>query len=256
MKTDCKTQDLKERGFSYPRKSNSNGGQESPPSVSFAAARDNFCKCQSQQTSFKLSLLGMALVDSGHAITKNRRFSFESKDGIAGLYQEIKGSETIPSVRFDNFRRAGEKARLAVLGSHLAFADAGLSHGGNVAVLGWGGEESISENREYFTDYAVNGRFLGRSQLFVGTLPTTPLCEAAICLNLHGPVFYFHSDGGFYSVLAETESLLSAQTDGQALLLGTSNGALLALLLERSVDLHDFPRSLKSIDMHDIYCSL
>jgi hypothetical protein len=198
----------------------------------------------------------MAMVDSGHAITKNMVFSFESNDGIAGLYQEIKTSDKIPPLRFDNFRRAGEKARLAVLGAHLALADAGLNHGGNVAVLGWGGEESISENREYFTDYAVNGRFLGRSQLFVATLPTTPLCEAAICLNLNGPVFYFHSDGYLNSVLAEAESLLSAQSDGQALLLGISNGVLLSLLLERSVDLHDFSRSSQMDDLPGIYHSL
>ncbi|MFA6566603.1 MAG: hypothetical protein WCS96_00175, partial [Victivallales bacterium] len=30
---------LKERGFSYPRKSNSSGGLESPPSVSFESAQ-------------------------------------------------------------------------------------------------------------------------------------------------------------------------------------------------------------------------
>jgi transposase InsO family protein len=33
---------LKERGFSYPRKSNSSGGLESPPSVSFESAQGSF----------------------------------------------------------------------------------------------------------------------------------------------------------------------------------------------------------------------
>ena len=213
-------------------------------------------KTNSQQTSFKLSLRGMALVNSNHALMMNRKLSFESKGGAAGIYSEIADSEKIPLVRFDNFRRAGEKARLAVLGSQLAFADAGLSPGGNIAVIGWGGEESIMENRAYFTDYAVNGRFLGRSQLFIGTLPTTPMCEAAICLNLHGPVFYFHSDGGLGSVLAEAESLLSAQSPRQALLLGISCGALLAMLLEKTEDAHDFSQSMQMEDMAGIYRSL
>ena len=159
-------------------------------------------------------------------------------------------------MRFDNFRRAGEKARLAMLGSVLAFSDAGLNSDGNVAVIGWGGEESIMENRAYFADYAFNGRFLGRSQLFIGTLPTTPLCEAAICLNLHGPVFYFQSDGGLNSVLAEAESLLSGMELKQVLLLGISSGALLALLLEQTEDLHDFSQSLIMEDMHAIYRSV
>ena len=33
---------LKERGFSYPRKSNSSGGLESPPSVSFESSQGSF----------------------------------------------------------------------------------------------------------------------------------------------------------------------------------------------------------------------
>ena len=197
----------------------------------------------------------MALVNSNHALMMNKALSFESKDGVAGIYREITGSEKIPPTRFDNFRRAGEKARLAVIGSLLAFADAGLSPGGNIAVIGWGGEESIMENRAYFTDYAVNGRFLSRSQLFIGTLPTTPICEAAICLNLHGPVFYFHSDGGLGTVLAEAESLTSAGSATQVLLLGIKCDTALALLLEMTEDAHDFSHSLQTDDMPGIYRS-
>jgi hypothetical protein len=208
------------------------------------------------QTSFKLSLRGMALVNSNYALTMNRGISFESKDGIAGIHREIIAAKTIPLMRFDNFRRAGEKARLAMLGSALAFADAGASDGGNVAVIGWGGEESTIENRTYFTDYAVNGRFLSRSQLFIGTLPTTPLCEAAICLNLHGPIFYFHSDGTLNSVLAEAESLLSDKSATKALLLGISSGTLLALLLDQTGESHDFPGVLQIGDTPGIYRSL
>ncbi|MFZ2658201.1 MAG: hypothetical protein WAX69_24930 [Victivallales bacterium] len=210
-------------------------------------------KPTNQQTSFKLSLQGMALVNSSQAITMNRGFSFESKDGVAGIYREIVSSKSIPLMRLDNFRRAGEKARLAMLGSMLALADAGSSTGGSTAIIGWGGEESMTENRAYFTDYAVNGRFLGRSQLFIGTLPSTPLCEAAICLNLHGPVYYFQSDGGLNAVLAEAESLLSSQPAGQALLLGISSGELLALLLEQSGDKHDFSQLMQIEDMSGIY---
>ncbi len=195
----------------------------------------------------------MALVNSRQALMMNSGRSFESEDGIAGIYREIASSKIIPRMRLDNFRRAGEKARLAMLGSLLAFADAGSPFADNTAVIGWGGEESVSENRAYFTDYAVNGRLLGRGQLFIGTLPSTPLCEAAICLNLHGPVFYFQSDCGLDSVLAEAESLLSAKPAGQALLLGISCGALLALLLEPAGDVHDFSQSPQTDDMPRIY---
>jgi hypothetical protein len=213
-------------------------------------------KTNSQQTSFKLSLHGTALVNSNHALMMNKDLSFESKDGVAGIYREVASSEISPPMRFDNFRRAGEKARLAVIASLLAFADSGLSLGGNIAIIGWGGEESIMENRAYFTDYAVNGRFLSRSQLFIGTLPTTPICEAAICLNLHGPVFYFHSDGGLGSVLAEAESLLSTRSATQALLLGIKSGTALALLLDMTEDAHDFSQSLRASDMPGIYHNL
>jgi hypothetical protein len=211
-------------------------------------------KTINRQTSFKLSLRGMALVNSKQALTMNSGLSYESEDGIAGIYREIVSSKIIPRMRLDNFRRAGEKARLAMLGSLLAFADAGSNADGDTAVIGWGGEESVSENRAYFTDYAVNGRLLGRSRLFIGTLPSTPLCEAAICLNLHGPVFYLQSDCSLDSVLAEAESLLPAKPRGQqALLLGISCGALLALLLEPAEDVHDFSRPPQTDDMRRIY---
>ena len=48
---------------------------------------------------------------------------------------------------------------------------------------------------EKLNDYREHGRHLGRGHLFVGTLPTTPPCEAAISLKLTGPCFYMDSLG-------------------------------------------------------------
>ena len=42
----------------------------------------------------------------------------------------------------------------------------------------------------YFQDYVSGGRKLGRGNLFIYTLPTSPAAEAAIHFGLAGPLLY------------------------------------------------------------------
>ena len=93
-------------------------------------------------------------------------------------------------------------------GSEEAGAEGGKSGGtaGGTAESSGGGDSEYTgfpegtdgcrtENLLYFQDYMEHGRCGGRGQLFVGTLPTTPLCEAAIALGLHGPAYYLDTEG-------------------------------------------------------------
>ena len=57
-------------------------------------------------------------------------------------------------------------------------------------MLGWNGSGCAAENRRYWQDYLANGRDLGRGGLFVATLASTPVCEAAITLGAHGSGCY------------------------------------------------------------------
>jgi hypothetical protein len=47
------------------------------------------------------------------------------------------------------------------------------------------------ENYNYFSDYYNSGATLGRGNLFVYTLPSSPLADVAIALKLAGPLLYF-----------------------------------------------------------------
>jgi len=49
--------------------------------------------------------------------------------------------------------------------------------------------------RFVFLDYVQAGRKLGRGSLFIYTLPSSPLAEAAIHFGLQGPVLYIGSIG-------------------------------------------------------------
>ena len=90
----------------------------------------------------------------------------------------------------DNFRRGDAKVRTYILAAILAHRDAEVDSVRETAVIDFGRQGCHEQNLNYFNDYREHGRHLGRGHLFVGTLPTTPPCEAAISLKLTGPCFY------------------------------------------------------------------
>ena len=51
-------------------------------------------------------------------------------------------------------------------------------------------------NRAYFADYLAGGRQLGRSALFIHTLPTATLAECALHFALGGPLLYAIAEDG------------------------------------------------------------
>ena len=60
-------------------------------------------------------------------------------------------------------------------------------------VLSLSRDGALHPNLEYFKDYIHSGRKLARGNLFVHTLPTSPLAETAITFGLKGPVFHLSS---------------------------------------------------------------
>ena len=82
-----------------------------------------------------------------------------------------------------------------ILAAVLAHRDAEVDSVRETAIADFGRQGCHEQNLNYFNDYREHGRHLGRGHLFVGTLPTTPPCEAAISLKLTGPCFYMDSLG-------------------------------------------------------------
>jgi len=89
-------------------------------------------------------------------------------------------------------------------------------------------------NRAYFVDYVQGGRTLGRSSLFVHTLPTSPAAEAALLFGLHGPNFYLGlPDARFADLLDTAADVLQAGSAEHMLAVAADGGRVVAILLAR-----------------------
>jgi len=96
-----------------------------------------------------------------------------------------------------NFVRFDQASKIAILSVALAFHDAGIlytrTEKQDIGILGMSLDGAFVSNLNYFKDYVECGRKLGRGNLFIYTLPSSPLAEAAIHFGLQGPLVYTRS---------------------------------------------------------------
>jgi 3-oxoacyl-(acyl-carrier-protein) synthase len=117
-----------------------------------------------------------------------------------------------------NGGRMDSRSRLTCCACALALRDAGLKADEykllNIGIVGANEDGSLDANRAYFSDYLQGGRKLGRGNLFVYTLPTSPLAEASIHFGFKACLSYVATPSGSLHDLLKTAELLV--TDGQA----------------------------------------
>ena len=94
-----------------------------------------------------------------------------------------------------NYARFTPHTRMAVHALHLARTDADLAATPDYGPFGAGlvgaGELGThAANLAYYRDFVGNARALARGNLFVYTLPTSPLAEAALAAELRGPLLW------------------------------------------------------------------
>ncbi|MCP5004739.1 MAG: hypothetical protein GY941_12490 [Planctomycetes bacterium] len=110
------------------------------------------------------------------------------------LYTQLKEKEIIQN-SIKNFGRFDRVSKNTCLVFSMALYDSGVSclkeNMQNVGVLSTNRESCLQSNLEYFKDYVDCGRTLSRGNLFIYTLPSTPIAEAAINFGCQGPVAYF-----------------------------------------------------------------
>jgi len=136
---------------------------------------------------------------------------------------EASGSvRTLIRRKIERFGRFDPVSRMTCSVCELALRDAGVecSQGTlrEFGILGAGFEGSLAANAVYFKDYVESGRILARGNLFVYTLPTAPLGEAAIHFGFQGPLFSLISTGTPLADALETASLLIQNGDAPAML--------------------------------------
>ena len=129
------------------------------------------------------------------------------------LRQIICDSPNLVQGDLADFRRAADNVRLAQLGTLLcAFAISDWNPEGT-ALIGLNGDGCAHNNRLFWNDFTSHGCESGRAMLFVPTLPSIPVCEAAITLGIHGPVRYLKTESE-----DQTDELLSDMFASDALL--------------------------------------
>lgn len=121
-------------------------------------------------------------------VMKNERFCYEESEfdrlAKAGVF----------SYPFKNFGRLNKISRLTCYAAALALKDAGVNYSAgkkqDFGIIGTNDSGSLQADISYFKDYLDCGRILGRGNLFIYTLPSSPLGETVIHLGLQGPLFY------------------------------------------------------------------
>ena len=118
--------------------------------------------------------------------------------------------------------RFDDVSRITCLAGGLAMFDAGVTYSQkkkqNMGIIGTNTNASLQSNVNYFKDYIENGRTLAMGNLFIYTIPSSPLAEAAIYFGLTGPLFYVSCANKGVMELLDCAAHLIAGTDTDAVL--------------------------------------
>lgn len=99
-----------------------------------------------------------------------------------------------------NWARFDPASQTACALCALALADAGWAPAAGArtrtGLLGTSRDGSLAANVAYYRDYLDAGRTLARGNLFIYTLPSSPLAEAAVHFGFQGPLVHIGATGG------------------------------------------------------------
>jgi hypothetical protein len=114
-------------------------------------------------------------------------------EGLDSLYSSFK-RESLFSYPVKNFTRFDAISKTTCFCVALALKDAGITYSPEqkkeVGIFGANDSGCLESNINYFRDYIDSGRVLARGNLFIYTLPSIPLAEAAIHFGLSGPLLH------------------------------------------------------------------
>jgi 3-oxoacyl-(acyl-carrier-protein) synthase len=143
------------------------------------------------------------------------------RTGIMHSYEPGKGPDVLLkkdmfSHPFKNFGRLDAISKMTAYAVSLALQDAGIAYLAtqkrDIGIIGTNVAGSLRSDVEYFTDYVRSGRTLSRGNLFIYTLPSSPLGESAIHFGFLGPLLYAAGpDASLITVLDTAEEMLLAK---------------------------------------------
>ena len=158
------------------------------------------------------------IIEAGIGWVTCDKFGCENKEissdhgGILSLYSKLRNDSIFP-VDIKYFGRFDVPSKLVCCAAALALHDADIvpdvDEKESFGIVGTSEYGSLYSNEKYFRDYIEEGRSLARGALFIYTLPSSPLAEAAICLGLSGPMIYVGVGGDHLAkVLSHAKSMI------------------------------------------------
>ena len=144
--------------------------------------------------------------------------------GLRHAYEHSDGARSVPKRRifshpFKNFGRLDGLSRMTAYAVALALKDAGIVYSPikkqDIGIIGTSSKGSLTSDIGYFKDYFESGRTSSRGNLFIYTLPSSPLGEAAIHFGLLGPLLYALSLKNFLTEIMQMAGsiMLAQETD-------------------------------------------
>lgn len=171
-----------------------------------------------------ISVLGIGWLGDGAygCARRAERTAVQSTEaGLAGL------GRSMFSYPFKNFGRLDLVSRHVSYAVALALRDAGITyamgHKQDIGIIGTNDNGSLGADGLYFRDYLSGGRTLGRGNLFIYTLPSSPLGEAAIHFGLLGPLIYMAGGENILSRAMTISEEMIMQAEARAMLVGIAD---------------------------------
>jgi hypothetical protein len=141
-----------------------------------------------------IKTLGVGWIKKGKCGLRDKGLTYKYAD-LKSLYLVLK-EKGIFSFPVENFARFDQASKLATIAVGLALYDADFVYAQgkkqDIGILATNKNGSLDAQLAYFKDYIDSGRTLGRGNLFIYTLPSSPLAEAAIHFGLTGPLLYMN----------------------------------------------------------------
>ncbi|VGO12043.1 hypothetical protein PDESU_00592 [Pontiella desulfatans] len=157
---------------------------------------------------------GWLTQDSYGSDKLNRSVEWASRTALRGIGKE----DGLFAYPVKNFGRFPAIAQRVCYVTALALQDAGLEYAKgekqDIGLLGMDEYGCEQANFDYFNDYVDGGRSMARANLFIYTLPSSPLAEAAVHFGLQGPLFYYRNQQASVGELMVTARRMIE--DGQA----------------------------------------
>ncbi len=151
------------------------------------------------------------------------------RSDLQHTYEDGEGTHTllkrdILSHPFKNFARLDTISRMTSFAVSLALQDGGVEYSPkrkqDIGIVGTSAEGSLRSDIEYFRDYLEAGRTLSRGNLFIYTLPSSPLGEAAIHFGLLGPLLYAVAEGDSLALILDAAGEMVLANEATMMLVG------------------------------------